>query len=140
MTNIFHNYLLTTFKLIVFDWNISLFFTSIYYWCNFYYASITSNYVSNCVKKNLQLINFFLNNQFPKLWKNDMSLDLLHRFMNILFVTILLFGFSNWHIIYSFKGAVTLKAWNLLSIFFPLVLYMLCRRINNNYNKKRRWR
>ena len=25
MTNIFHNYLLTTFKLIVFDWNISLF-------------------------------------------------------------------------------------------------------------------
>ena len=133
-------------------------FTLIHYWCNFYYASITSNYVSNCVKKNLQLIFFFLNNQFPKLWKNDMSLDLLHCSMNILFVTILLFGFSNWQIIYSFKGAVTIKAWNLLSLFFPLVLCFVggstwvlvsstgkvsdgCRRINDNYNKKRRrWR
>ena len=75
------------------------------------------------MKKNLQLIFFFfwiINSQSCE--KNDMSLDLLHCSMNILFVTILLFGFSNWQIIYSFKGAVTIKAWNLLSLFFPLVL------------------
>ena len=69
-------------------------FTWIYYWCNFYYASITTNYVNNCVKWNLQFFFFkFLNNQFRKLW-NDMSLDLLHCSMNILFVTILVLGLT----------------------------------------------